>query len=40
MFAALLTLAVAAIALYYVTDAVVRRALPWRPDTLTTDDME
>ena len=40
MFAALLTLAIAAIALYYAVDAVLRRALPWRPDTLATKDME
>ena len=33
MFAALLTLAVVAVALYFAMDAVLRRALPWQAET-------
>lgn len=32
MFAALITLAVMAVALYFTTDALLRRAVPWQPD--------
>ncbi|WP_247880975.1 ABC transporter permease [Skermanella sp. TT6] len=32
MFAALLTLAAIAVALYFAVDALLRRALPWQPD--------
>ena len=32
MFAALLTLAAIAVALYFAVDALLRRALPWKPD--------
>ena len=32
MFAALLVLTVLAVALYFIVDAVLRRALPWQPD--------
>ena len=32
MFAALLTLAVISVALYFAVDALLRRALPWQPD--------
>ena len=33
MFAALLTLAVFAVAIYFIIDHVLRRALHWQPDT-------
>ena len=33
MFAALLTLAVIAVALYFAVDAMLRRALPWQPES-------
>ena len=33
MFAALLTLAVFSLLLWFSLDAVLRRALPWQPDT-------
>ena len=33
MFAALLTLAVFAVALYFILDHLMRRALRWQPDT-------
>jgi putative hydroxymethylpyrimidine transport system permease protein len=36
MFAALLTLAIFAVALYFFTDGLLRRALPWQPETLTS----
>jgi putative hydroxymethylpyrimidine transport system permease protein len=32
MFAALLTLAVISVTLYFAVDALLRRALPWQPD--------
>jgi putative hydroxymethylpyrimidine transport system permease protein len=32
MFAALITLAVLAVALYFTTDALLRRAIPWQSD--------
>jgi putative hydroxymethylpyrimidine transport system permease protein len=32
MFAALLTLAVISVTLYFTVDALLRRALPWQPD--------
>lgn len=38
MFAALVTLAVMAVALYFAVDAALRRSLPWQPDTSPTDD--
>lgn len=38
MFAALLTLAVLAVALYYAVDFALRRLLPWQPDTLPSDE--
>lgn len=38
MFAALLTLAVFAVALYFIIDHVLRRALYWQPDLLPSDD--
>ena len=38
MFAALATLAVIAVALYFTVDAALRRALPWVPDTAPGDD--
>ncbi len=37
MFAALLVLAVFAVALYLTVDALLRRALPWQPETLPPD---
>ena len=37
MFAALATLAVLAVALYFTVDAVLRRALPWVPDAAPGD---
>ena len=37
MFAALLVLAVFAVALYLSVDALLRRALPWQPETLPPD---
>lgn len=40
MFAALLTLAVFAVALYFIVDTVLRRALPWQPDVLATEQRE
>ena len=33
MFAALVTLAVVAVTLFFSVDALLRRALPWQPDT-------
>jgi putative hydroxymethylpyrimidine transport system permease protein len=38
MFAALLVLAVMAVALYYATDTLLRRLVPWHPETTPTDD--
>ncbi|MGF1639734.1 MAG: ABC transporter permease [Rhodospirillales bacterium] len=38
MFAALATLAVMAVALYFTVDGLLRRALPWQPDTSPTDE--
>ena len=38
MFAALLVLALMAVALYYATDALLRRLVPWQPVTTPTDD--
>ena len=38
MFAALLTLAVFAVLLYFAVDAVLRRALPWQAETLPEED--
>ncbi|MCW5699816.1 MAG: ABC transporter permease [Rhodospirillales bacterium] len=38
MFAALLTLAVMAVVLYFTIDTLLRRALPWQPDSHPTDD--
>ncbi|MDJ0950731.1 MAG: ABC transporter permease [Alphaproteobacteria bacterium] len=38
MFAALLTLAVIAVALYFAMDAALRRALPWQAETDPTTD--
>jgi putative hydroxymethylpyrimidine transport system permease protein len=38
MFAALLTLAVMAVALYFTVDVALRRALPWLPDSVPDDD--
>lgn len=38
MFAALLTLALLAVALYFAIDAALRRLLPWQPDTLPAED--
>jgi putative hydroxymethylpyrimidine transport system permease protein len=38
MFAALLTLAVFAVALYYAVDAGLRRAIPWQPETDPSND--
>lgn len=40
MFAALLTLAVFAVTLYFILDTVLRRALPWQPDVLPTEQRE
>lgn len=39
MFAALLTLAVFAVALYFTVDAALRRALPWQADTAPADEI-
>lgn len=38
MFAALVTLALLAVGLYFAVDALLRRALPWQPDTSPTID--
>jgi putative hydroxymethylpyrimidine transport system permease protein len=38
MFAALLTLTVFAVALYFSVDALLRRALPWQPDILPAEE--
>ena len=38
MFAALLTLALMAVTLYFATDTLLRRALPWQPDSPPADD--
>jgi putative hydroxymethylpyrimidine transport system permease protein len=38
MFAALVTLAVLAVTLYFTMDAILRRVLPWQPDTIPEDD--
>ena len=38
MFAALVTLAVLAVTLYFTMDAVLRRVLPWQPDTIPEND--
>jgi putative hydroxymethylpyrimidine transport system permease protein len=38
MFAALATLAFLAVALYFSVDELLRRALPWQPDTSPTED--
>lgn len=38
MFAALLTLAVMAVVLYFTIDTLLRRALPWQPNSHPTDD--
>ena len=40
LFAALFVLAAFAVALYTGLDAVLRRALPWQPDRLPTDDKD
>jgi putative hydroxymethylpyrimidine transport system permease protein len=40
MFAALLTLAAFAVALYYAVDAGLRRAIPWQPETDPSKDEE
>lgn len=37
MFAALLTLAAMALALWFAVDAALRRLVPWQPDTLASD---
>jgi putative hydroxymethylpyrimidine transport system permease protein len=37
MFAALIVLAVIALAVYFTLDAVLKRALPWQPDTAASD---
>ena len=38
MFAALLVLALMAVTLYYATDTLLRRLVPWQPVTTPTDD--
>ena len=38
MFAALVTLAALAVTLYFTMDALLRRALPWQPDSAPSDD--
>jgi putative hydroxymethylpyrimidine transport system permease protein len=38
MFAALATLALMAVALYFSVDGLLRRALPWQPDTSPNED--
>jgi putative hydroxymethylpyrimidine transport system permease protein len=38
MFAALFTLAVLAVALYFTMDTVLRRAMPWLPDSVPDTD--
>jgi putative hydroxymethylpyrimidine transport system permease protein len=38
MFAALATLAFMAVALYFSVDGLLRRALPWQPETSPTED--
>jgi len=38
MFAALATLALLAVTLYFSVDGLLRRALPWQPDTSPTED--
>ncbi len=38
MFAALVTLAAIGVALYFATDAVLRRLVPWQPETLFSED--
>ncbi|MGE0735472.1 MAG: ABC transporter permease [Alphaproteobacteria bacterium] len=38
MFAALVVLAIVGIALYFSLDALLRRMLPWQPDTQPSDD--
>jgi putative hydroxymethylpyrimidine transport system permease protein len=38
MFAALIVLAVIALVLYFAVDAALKRALPWQPDTLGTEN--
>ncbi len=40
MFAALITLALFAVALYFTVDAALRRALPWQVETNPSDDKE
>ena len=40
MFAALLTLAVIAVALYFAMDAALRRALPWQADSNPSDERD
>jgi putative hydroxymethylpyrimidine transport system permease protein len=40
MFAALLTLAVISVALYFAVDALLRRALPWQPDKNPNDERD
>lgn len=40
MFAALITLALFAVALYFAVDAALRRALPWQVETNPSDDKE
>ncbi len=40
MFAALLTLAVFAVLIYFIVDNALRRALPWQPDRLTARQEE
>jgi putative hydroxymethylpyrimidine transport system permease protein len=38
MFAALFTLAVLAVALYFTMDTLLRRAMPWLPDSVPDND--
>jgi len=38
MFAALFTLAVLAVALYFTMDTLLRRATPWLPDSFPDND--
>jgi putative hydroxymethylpyrimidine transport system permease protein len=38
MFAALVTLAVIGVGLYFTVDALLRRLVPWQPETLFAED--
>jgi putative hydroxymethylpyrimidine transport system permease protein len=40
MFAALFVLALMALALWFATDRLLRRAIPWQPDSLFSQDMK